>query len=346
MTEQEFREALRRSLSGADLPDCRKCQILAQMKGETTMKKSISFRFVFVLLSLLLLTTATAAVAAGVFQGTVGWSGQPKGEEVVIMPAVTAEPTDAAQEATQSPTSAALPVNTLERMQAVQAILMEEAAKAEGDLIIVSEQNGNASDTLSSRRSTTERTVPVASWEELQALVAGTSLPLPAALPEGYDFTELRVSYDCLSAGAYTSVSTEEHTLPLDGSTIIVTRYHASQEHDIISGYFLQMANEAGDTMYIDADLTHATDNQGFGLWDDEAAQAVTVAGMDNALLVKGSARTQLFLRRTLPEAIGVIDPLLLDSPANDSFDVYTDLFIRVHATALDGDALLALFAK
>lgn len=106
----------------------------------------------------------------------------------------------------------------------------------------------------------------------------------------------------------------------------------------------MQPANGAGETMYIDAGLTQATDDHGFGLWDDETAQAVTVAGMDNVLLVEGSARTQLYLRRALPEPIRVLNPLQLDD--NEPFNTYDDLFIRIQATDLDGDALLALFAK
>lgn len=128
-------------------------------------------------------------------------------------------------------------------------------------------------------------------------------------------------------------MSTEERTLPPDGSAIVIT------------GYFVQLANGAGETMYIDAGLTQATDDHGFGLWNDETAQAVTVAGMDNALLVEGSARTQLYLRRALLETIRVIDPLHI-SAEDESFNTYDDLFIRVQATDLDGDALLALFAK
>lgn len=361
MTEQEFRRALGRSLSGADLPDCRKRQVLAQMKGETTMRKSTKFRFAFVLLAILLLTTATVAVAASVFKGTVDWTGQPKGEEVISMPAVT--PTPAAQESAAAVPDNAVasvtnstslpdnhqtiqPVNTVERLQAVHTLLNEEVTKAGRDLVILSEKSDNPADTLTSRRYTVERKATIGTWEELQALVADTSLPLPAALPEGYGITELRVTYDCRAGGAYTPVSTEERTLSIDGSAIIITRYRASEEHDIVTGYFVQMTNDAGETMYIDARLTQATDDHGFGLWDDEIAQAVTVAGMDNALLVEGSARTQLYLRRALPEAICVINPLMLDDLTSESLDVYADLFIRVQATGLDGDALLAVFAE
>lgn len=221
MTEQEFREALRRSLSGADLPDCRKRQVLAQMKGESAMKKSTKFRFALIALAILLLTTATAAVAAGFFRGTVDWAGQPRGEEVISMPAVTpmpdaAEAASAPEQTTTAETRpSAQPVNTVEHLLAVQTLLMEEAAKVGRDLVILTEKNDNSADTLTSRSFTVERTAAVGTWEELRSLVAGAPLPLPATLPEGYGITELRVTYDCRAEGAYTPVSTEERTLPL-----------------------------------------------------------------------------------------------------------------------------------
>lgn len=343
MTEQELRQGLTRSLAGADLPDCRKREVLAMMKGDAPMKKRMKFTYLLALMALLLAATATAAVAGSMFLGTVDWQGQPKAEEVVsmaAMPAATALPT-----VTPTTPAARQPVSSVARFMAVQTLLNEEAARAAGDLVILSEGDDDPTDTLVSRRSSIQRTRPVAAYTELEALVADTSLPLPAALPEGYSITGLRVSCDCLIAGEYTLVSSVEHTLPLDGSTVSLARYHASEAHDVITGYLIELTNSAGDTLSINASLTPASGDTSFGLWDDETACAVDVPGMENALLVEGSARTQLYMRRTLDAPVSVITPLHLDAEDPDRVKALGDLYIRVHATALSGDALLALFS-
>jgi len=343
MTEQELRTHLSRSLVGADLPECRKHDILSTLKGEAPMKKHIRISAIVAMAALLAALTATVAVASGLFRGTVNWNAQPTQNVISAsaLPAPTASP-----EQSHSPSDTFTPVNTLERITAVQTLLAEEAAAACGDLVLITEKAFQSDATLTGRRIAMSRMVDVADYGELQSLLKDSLLPLPHALPDDYAVTAMQVERNCQTEGCYTLHSVTERTLSLDGSTLFVHRYAADPEHDEITSYCLTLSSITGETIQIIASLTQNSENQDFGLWDDETASPVTVPGMDNALLIRGSARTQLFLRRRLRAPVAIIPLLHPDAPEADSADLLTELFIRISATGLDDTALLALFVE
>lgn len=295
------------------------------------MKPRTQIRMALVVTLLLLALTATAALAAGLFQGVVGWDGMPQDEEVIGTTAARVAST-----ATLPPQVTAAPHRAMTPAE-IMAILHEEAARAGSDLVLIAEADSDPANTLTHRRMTTERSMPVADYAALTALLEGSLLPLPAALPEGYRATELRVSLDCRAEGAYTPIASWER----DG--LVITRYQASREHDLITSYTLSLEDAAGETLSIQARLHQDTSDMGFGLWDDDTARAVSIPGMENALLVERSGSAELFLRRRLPEPIPVLSLLYPDVPEEEP-TVLSDLTIRISASALEGDALTAPF--
>lgn len=335
MTELEFREALRRSLSGADLPDCRRRQLLAQLKGEAPMKTRSKLRMTLIAALLLALTATVAMAATGMFHGTVGWDGQPQEEEEVIQTNAVLTTDHPVSLPSVTPTPDTHPVLSPLDMA---RILHEEAVRAEGDLIVVSEAYPDPAGTITGRRTTTQRSIALPDASALRERLAGSPLPLPA-LPEGYSIAEARVIYDCGAQGEYTPVDAWVR----EGA--IVTRYHASEAHDLVSGYVLILTDGSGAELTIQAGLQHNSSDMGFGLWDSDEARAVTIPGMNEALLLVRSHQRELFIRSALAEPIPVIARLHPDADTDDRIEQLEELFIRVTATALEEEALLALFA-
>ncbi len=307
-----------------------------------------NFRLAIVLAALLALTVTAAAAGGLIFRGTVNWNADPQGMEEVSSAAAVPAPTPKPNATgTAVASNEPMPPQEPATMQPVPndmqlfRLLSEESAKHSGDLIVIAVQDSDPSTTLVRSRVATRGSEQVASLAELEDLLSGSELPMPAALPEGYAVTEIHIVRQCRAEGRYTVISTEER----EGCT--VTRYQADPAYDAITGYVISLKNDAGAELSIRADLMSATSDMTFGLWDDETARTVSVPGMENALLVEGSIGAELTMRRSLQEPIAVIsahDPLA-ESP-EDHTEVLCDLYISMNGTALNGDVLMDIFGE
>ena len=329
MTEEKLRQGLDACLSGAELTEKGRLRVLAQVKGEEPiMKKKMPLAFTMALT--LLILTATAALAVSLTQDTVNWRGEPNPDRIMAQP--TPESGDE-----NSPQSTPAPEQVPEENALEQAMIEEEMkTPLQPDEMLIGIWTVNGETEYAARQGT----ATLRSIDELDG--APGLLPQPAWIPEGYALVSLSASR---SAAEYELIG--EARCP---GGVRVYRYRGVEP--FLSGYCAVYENAAGERLTYSATLSENSDGMGFGVGDGDAVGRLEIAGMDDALLCRrgdvsiglGAARSELNMRRALavPMPYRSVFSLFGEDCWLPGWDEpYTEVQVRVTATALSGDDLV-----
>lgn len=325
MTEQEnkarFKQAIDRTLSGIEGDPFLAQRVIANAeKGEKTMKHAFPKGLVIALI--LILSMSAVAVAAGVFGGTVNWLGEVVEDEQVgeVLPTV----------------APFVP----QEIDDVGAIIdaAAEAYERDGELLVITrtEEDGSIVPVMSRRV-----VCALDSEAELRALLGEAALlPLPAFIPEGYEFVRAEVIYACRAGGAHELIARHDMA-----AGVTVNRYRIRSGDEFPQGYYLFYRDSQEDYHYlsITVQLRGMRDvtEQSFGFLAGQTAQRVEVAGMDNALAITGDKTCHLNMRRVLAEPLGYTE--IFDLVPMDG--AYAEVDVIVSAPLLDVDTLVSMFA-
>ena len=322
MTEQQFREQLKNAvdntLSGLPQNSFLYQRVeAAASEGDNNLNKRIIPKTVIIMAAILLITLTTA-LASGLF-GNVNWFGevipdQYQGQTLEPHTTPTPHPDDGP---------------TVSLFDLTQEILLN---RAEGELVIAQEEHSG---------SWMGMTKDIQSMAEFYAAMKNVEpLPLPATIPEGYEFVEGTIWYDCKPEGTYRLLSAET---PAEGLT--VKRYTVDEGMELIRCYDLlfRRNDDAHDYLSIYATLEYATDplEHSFGLNPDQESLAVSVEGMDNALAIFSDSHTSLSMRRVLETPVAFLD---FQPDDQHVIDTYAEVHVSIHARQLPVDALCSIF--
>ena len=315
MTEKELRQGLSACLSGAELSEERKRQVLAQMKGEEpVMKRKMSLAFVMIM-ALLVLTAATA-LAVGLTQGTVNWKGETVDDSDRVEALSTPEPG-----ATMSP----IPEDEAREARGLEILNTAQP----GEFIVVEwpESGGRGYQ----GRSAHEKLDDPDTLADKYGL-----LPAPAWIPEGYVLATASVSYD---AAQYELADSES-----DDYGLTVRRYRMVDPY--VSGCWAIYQNAAGEQLSYRVELWENSDAMNFGLEGDDTVERLDVDGMDDALLFRKEA-LRLYMRRALDEAVphqSVYDLFDTEGMTEEEKLPYSEIHVTIQASALSGEELAKVF--
>ena len=324
MTEQQIRDrmksAIDHTLSG--LPNNsflnQRVQACTQ-EGDKKLNKRL-FSKSFVLLTAVVLITLTTALASGLF-GNVNWFGEIVADDSLGQ---TLEP-----HPTPSPQLNDVPDVSL--FDLTQEILLN---RAEGELVYAQEEHGG---------SWAGMTKIIRSMAEFNAAMKNAeALPLPADIPEGYEFVEGTLWYDCKEDGQYHLLSTE---MPAEGLT--VKRYTVDDDMKLIRSYDLlfRRNDDAYDYLSVYATLEYATDpaEHSFGLNPDQESRVISVEGMDNALAIFSDSHTSVSMRRVLAAPVAFLD---FQPDGHHVVDTYAEVHVSIHARQIPVDTLCGIFTE
>ena len=268
-----------------------------------------------VILAAALLALSATALASGLLEHVVRWDAT-EIEEPSATPMPTNFPMTAAFDEAQE--------------QAIGDALAQNQGR---DLVIAS---------IGDRAGTIARTEKLSSPEELTTLLMekNSVLTVPIQVPEGFSFSRGNVSYDLSEGYDYELKDTQER----EGG-LVVERYTAPEEGDIISAYTLVYVNAAGEELSLSAMLEENSESAGFGVRDGDRVQKLAVKEMDNALLIEYPEYRVVFLRKALPSPISYVFPLgMLREPA-EPVNEFDGIMYRVWSDAADGEELISTLA-
>ena len=323
MNEQQektkFRQAIDHTLTALDGDPFLYQRVVANAeKGEKTMKHWIPKGLVIALIALLCM--GAVAVAAGVYGGTVNWLGE-------VVP----------NEHSGEVTATMAPPAVTETIDLNEDYL--DQLVAEGTMLLISEigEDGEIVPNMRTRVTRTET-----DWDAFQALLEGAEyLPLPNFIPEGYEFVEGEVHYQCRADGQWNLLGQQNL-----GGGLMAEWYAPGPDEEIVSGYYMLFRESEEDYHYlsIHAMLTETQDvnEQTFGFLSGQTAQAVSVPGMNNALAITGPNTCDLSMLRMLEEPI---DALRMWDRSDPQKCTYTEVDLSVFAPLLDVDTLISMFA-
>ena len=325
MTDQESRAKLRQAidhtLSGLQGDPFLYQRVAAHAeKGEHDMKHR-KWNLGLVIALAAMACMMTVAAASGWFGGYVNWNGD-------IIPE---EP----QPILPHPTAAPEMSEDLSSLRLAQELVM---TAQEMEIVHVTQKNKFGGTSTTSNRLEKHPDT----YEAFLTLMADApQLPVPAFIPEGYEFAHCQLVYDCRRDGEYVLVSSEQLE---DGSS--VERYRVAEEDALISGYSLSFRRngDAEDYLSVNAHLHHGTnpDEHHIGVNEDQTAQVVAVAGMDNAIAVISDTHRTLTMRRELYERV---DYLYNDLDEVCHPDTYREVQITVMTRQVDTDTMADMFA-
>ena len=324
MTENQIRERLKKaidhSLSG--LPEnafLYQPVVLSAQEGENNLNKRFIPKTVIIMAAVILITLTTA-LASGLF-GNVNWFGE-------VIPDVHGGQT-VAPHATPTPQPNATPA--VSHFELTEEILQN---RAEGEMIYAKEKHSS---------SWAGMTKAIRSMEEFHASMRDAEfLPLPVAIPQGYEFVEGTIWYDCKADGQYHLLSTET---PAEGLTI--KRYSVDEGMKLIRSYDLlfRRNDDAHDYLSIYAGLEYATDPQEhtFGLNPDQKSRTLSVEGMDNALAIFSDSHTTVSMRRVLAAPVQFLD---FQPDDHHVVNTYAEVHVSIHARQIPVEALSGIFTE
>ena len=249
-----------------------------------------------------------AGYAAGLFRQQYNWKGEAVGAP---RPVETVIPQDKV-------------IGIKSDTQAIQAIYNE---RADRELIAIQDAAGYHF---------SQRSESVSSMEELKEKLSAENSPIqvPYEISEGYVLTSGFVAYE--TTNGYKLNSSEVRS---DG--LVVERYSAPPENDFISYYRLDYENEAGDRIFIFAQMSQES-AYGFSAMSGESVESITIAGMDEALLHKSAARTALSMLQYLDQPVSYVDIFTTHDDESES-DPFTEIYYYFDATNVDGEGLMQM---
>ena len=249
-----------------------------------------------------------AGYAAGLFRQQYNWKGEAVGAPRLVE---TVIPQDKV-------------IGIKSDTQAIQAIYNE---RADRELIAIQDAAGYHF---------SQRSESVSSMEELKEKLSAENSPIqvPYEIPEGYVLTSGFVAYE--TTNGYKLNSSEVRS---DG--LVVERYSAPPENDFISYYRLDYENEAGDRIFIFAQMSQESAYD-FSAMSGESVESITIAGMDEALLHKSAARTALSMLQYLDQPISYVDIFTTHDDESES-DPFTEIYYYFDVTNVDGEGLMQM---
>lgn len=314
MTENEFRDALRKCVGHTGLSSERQINVLAQMKGDEPKVKTSNKLMIALALVLALTMGMNAAVAAGL--GGVDWNGDP-----ALPPDLT--PLEETEHGSRMNELFAQPGYGV-----IQCLVAPEENIASNGVM-----NGLTVDFFSE------------SLEEMEAWVKGDgSLPWPAKLPEGYTIKLGRAGYMCGVSGGLNEISNE---ITEDGYMQI--QYELPPENRFMSNYFLSLANEAGEEIVIHVQSEYGN-YLAYTFFAGEGSKVTTleIEGVSNALFIESPDQLKLALRRPLAEPksgyyMDYLDYYIMGQPMEWTQN-FENIVIVINATDLTENDLLDIF--
>lgn len=323
MTEQEqkakFKQAIDHTLSGLEGDPYLFQRVAASAeKGAKSMKYHIPKGVLIALIALLCM--GTVAVAAGLYGGTVNWLGEVVPDERIPSVMPTAAPAvDTAKVDWNE--------DTLNQLRKDGMKLMVWQQMPDGTLM----------------PETGTRMIRKAESEEvfLALLEGNDEMVLPNFIPEGYEFVQGEVYYECRADGEWKLV--EQQTVD---EVFVAEWYAPDKEDEVIGGYYLLYRESPEDYHYlaIHAGLSMRQDveEQTFGFLAGQTPSVVQVPGMDHALTITAENSCSLIMLRDLKQPVE-----LLWLPESEWLGPipYEQLDVTVHAPLLDADTLIRMFS-
>ena len=284
-------------------------------------KKKFGKGTIALLIAAAVLALSVTAYASGLFSRLVNWQGQTLETETEPMATM---PPDAEM------------IGDEARDAVINSILEQ---REDRELIIV-RHDGSAS--------STERTAPLTSIEELSELLTkeSSTLTVPITIPEDYTLVMGRVCFESAQGYGYTLTSKETRE---DG--LVVEHYSAPVEGDFISGYTLEWENTAGQRISLQAVMMNDAGDTGFGVWGESKVVDLSAAGMDDALAIEGEQSSTAWLRQVLDPPVfcestfAVMDDTAIDAD-DDPFSTFTDVIYKIYAQGKTVDEIQAMLVS
>ena len=142
----------------------------------------------------------------------------------------------------------------------------------------------------------------VSSAEELSQLLDAAGYARPAALiPEGWTFRGAEVDYECAPGGKYELVSKDT----VNGMEL--EQYRLDEQYRVICGYRVDLEKDGRQASY-SSGVTYMT-NVDLGYPDQEGleAKALTVPGMEDALLTRYGTSVFMMMYRALEKPVSLL---------------------------------------
>ena len=323
MTEQDrkakFKQAIDHTLSGLTGDPYLFQRVAAKAeKGEKHVKYHIPKGVLIALIALLCM--GTVAVAASVYGGTVNWLGEVVPDERVPAVMPTAAPAVDTSKVDWNE-------DTLNQLRKDGMKLMVWQQMPDGTLM----------------PETGTRMIRTAESEaEFLALLEGNDeMVLPNFIPEGYEFVQGEVYYECRADGEWKLV--EQQTV----DEVFVAEWYAPDKADeVIGGYYLLYRESPEDyhylSIYAGLSVRQDLEEQNFGYLAGQTPSVVQVPGMDHALAITSEDSCSLYMLRNMKQPVE-----LLWLPEYEWLGPisYEQLDVTVSAPLLDIDTLIRMFS-
>ncbi|MBQ8200394.1 MAG: hypothetical protein IJZ74_01360 [Clostridia bacterium] len=325
MNEQQekakFRQAIDHTLTGLEGDPFLYQRVTAQTEKGAHVMKHRKWNMGLVIALAVMACIMTAAAASGWFGGYVNWNGEILPEERAdMLPHPTAAPEMSVD---------------MSSFRLAQELVM---SAQEMEIVQVTQKNVFGGESTTSNRLEKH---PDTYEAFLVLLAEAPYLPVPAFIPEGYEFSDCQLVYDCRRDGEYVLTSTE---VLEDGSR--VERYRVAEEDALLSGYSLSFRRNGDpeDYLAVYTRLYHQTDpaEHHIGVNEDQTAQVMAVAGMDNAIAILSDTHRTLTMRRVLPQKV---DYLYYDLEEVRYPDSYSEVQIDVMTRQVDAATMADMFS-
>ena len=307
ISANEFRESLDRHASYLKAnPWLAQGIIASEMKGETKVKRKWTKSLVLALA--MILTLGTVAYGVTSLYRTVNWKGE----------------TDASA---QDPV---LVEGDPEIAGALEDLQNEMAAKPEDEFVTAWYDDGtgeNELDVLNTESFPAKKVFR--NVEDFMEYMSGVeTLTAPAWFPEGeYESFRAEVYFACRGSGDYELIESGKR------GPMGYNRFRIAEEDAVPFEYQVSITMRHGNGYVIHATLWPEEGEAATLLSEGETAQAVTVKGMEDAVLFpdrKSTADTDLAMRRTLKEPVTLKRPYYRDKPQENDVREFSDEHIYI----------------
>lgn len=312
MTEQEFRDALKKSVGNTELSSDRQMKVLAGMKGEERKVRTWSKMKVSLVLVLVLALLMGGAVAGGL--DGVDWNGEPA----------------------QMPQT--IPLSATEQGARIQELYN---VPGKGQIVNVVTMNPREGQIAGMLDDTSD--FYASSLEEMKAWIeADGTLYWPAYIPDEYHELRMgRVGYVCSSEGSFKLVSKEKTE-----DEYLRYVFEMPEDHRYMSSYFLSLLNEQGDEFIINVAMyDHLSLESSFAVEENSKITVLDVAGMDHALVIESPEETLLAMHYALekPMVYKIVEGMH-DGRVREYDNEFQNLVIKITAPDMAISDLLAIF--
>lgn len=264
MTEQDFRDALRRQVGQTGLSSDRQAQVLARMKGsQSKVRVNHWFRFAVVVAAVLVLCV-TGAAAGGRF--LVDWQGEK------------------------------LPASQLETDQRMWQLKDWRMKGKWASILKWNEERETYTGILAGALE-----AYASSLTQLRTWVtADGTLPWPGNIPEAYQQLRIgTVEYACEPEG---EIRLRNQETTEDG--YIISYFDMPKAHRFIKGYYISLEDDERHMLHIQATLTLAEGNPALPMEDGSTFTELAVDGMLQAAAIESAGTTYVALRQAVQPAL------------------------------------------